>query len=309
MAKIKQIKPSDRKKLYSYMDEKELPSWDPTWCYPEDDEKMMIAAWDCWDINHNTFEKSTTTSVLSIDSSSKTCTQKYFDLAKYDNESITKFNQPKVSKPIQTSNAKDLIDVKMSLHEDDHILSDSYEKKLKYVQRETLDKTSGENLHKLFTKNDATVISEDLKSLNLTSAHEKTKIEPLFSSKLNESRKEVRFDFDAFKFGLQENRSTNSIRENSNLSNNMQQQIKEHREHEYNKKGENISFQSQPVGGLIDLDGLDDWLNKINTSSKNNQSEQNWYQTEANKTKKNNLNLNDKVSYKDLLEFDLLMQK
>lgn len=123
----------------------------------------MIAAWDCWDINHNIFEKSST-SVLSIDSSSKTCVQKYFDLAKYDNDSITKFNQPKVSKPIQASNAKGLIDVKMSLPKDD-IISDNYEKKLKYVetgQRETLIKPGGQNLHKVFAKSDTTLISEDL---------------------------------------------------------------------------------------------------------------------------------------------------
>lgn len=64
------------------------------------------------------------------------------------------------------------------------------------------------------------------------------------------------------------------------------------REYDYNKKEENISFQSQPVGVLIDLDGLDDWLNK--TTSKNNQLEQKWHQTEANKPK-NNFKLNDKV--------------
>lgn len=36
-----------------------------------------------------------------------------------------------------------------------------------------------------------------------------TKVVPLFSSKLVESRKEVRFNFDAFKFELQENRQIN----------------------------------------------------------------------------------------------------
>ncbi|CAB4440117.1 unnamed protein product [Rhizophagus irregularis] len=298
MAKIKQIKPSDRKKLYPYMDEKELPNWDPTWCYPDDDEKMMIAAWDCWDINHNTFERSSTTSL--IESSSKTDIQKYFDLTNCDNKPITKFNQPKVSKPIQASNAKGLVDMKISFPKDDLIHSDNYEKTLKYIetsQRETLIKSDGENhLHKFSAKNDTTLIFEDSKSLNLTSAHEDTKVVPLFSSKLVESRKEVRFNFDAFKFELQENRSTNPIKEISNPSNNMMQQmkiVKEHREYEYNKKEENISFQSQPVGVLIDLDGLDDWLNKT-TTSKNNQLEQKWYQTEADKTSKNNFNLNDK---------------
>ncbi|RGB29011.1 hypothetical protein C1646_672767 [Rhizophagus diaphanus] len=270
MAKIKQIKPSDRKKLYPYMDEKELPNWDPTWCYPDDDEKMMIAAWDCWDINHhNTFERSSTTSL--IESSSKTDIQKYFDLTNCDNKPITKFNQPKVSKPIQVSNARGLVDMKISFPKDDLIHSDNYEKTLKYIetsQRETLIKSDGENhLHKVTAKNDTTLIFEDSKSLNLTSTHEE---------------------------------STNPIKEISNPSNNMMQQmkiVKEHREYEYNKKEENISFQSQPVGVLIDLDGLDDWLNKT-TTSKNNQLEQ-----------KNNFNLNDKVSYEDLLEFDLLMQK
>ncbi|PKK67132.1 hypothetical protein RhiirC2_852380 [Rhizophagus irregularis] len=290
MAKIKQIKPSDRKKLYPYMDEKELPNWDPTWCYPDDDEKMMIAAWDCWDINHNTFERSSTTSL--IESSSKTDIQKYFDLTNCDNKPITKFNQPKVSKPIQASNAKGLVDMKISFPKDDLIHSDNYEKTLKYIetsQRETLIKSDGENhLHKISAKNDTTLIYEDSKSLNLTSAHEDTKVVPLFSSK-----------------------STNPIKEISNPSNNMMQQMKivtEHREYEYNRKEENISFQSQPVGVLIDLNGLDDWLNKT-TTSKNNQLEQKWYQTEADKTRKNNFNLNDKVSYEDLLEFDLLMQK
>ncbi|POG62425.1 hypothetical protein GLOIN_2v1785335 [Rhizophagus irregularis DAOM 181602=DAOM 197198] len=280
MAKIKQIKPSDRKKLYPYMDEKELPNWDPTWCYPDDDEKMMIAAWDCWDINHNTFERSSTTSL--IESSSKTDIQKYFDLTNCDNKPITKFNQPKVSKPIQASNAKGLVDMKISFPKDDLIHSDNYEKTLKYIetsQRETLIKSDGENhLHKFSAKNDTTLIFEDSKSLNLTSAHEE---------------------------------STNPIKEISNPSNNMMQQmkiVKEHREYEYNKKEENISFQSQPVSVLIDLNGLDDWLNKT-TTSKNNQLEQKWYQTEADKTRKNNFNLNDKVSYEDLLEFDLLMQK
>lgn len=88
---------------------------------------------------------------------------------------------------------------------------------------------------------------------------------PLFSSKLVESRKEVRFNFDAFKFELQENRqinkeiliyflfyyffilkkkkifnsifliavirSTNPIKEISNPSNNMMQQMKIVKEH------------------------------------------------------------------------------
>jgi hypothetical protein len=145
----------------------QLPSWDPTWCYPDDDEKMMIAAWDCWDINHNTAENSTTTSIFSIDSSSNIGIQKYFDLTKYDNKQITKFNQQKVS------NTRGLVGAKISLPKDDHILSDNYETTFQYVetgQRETLIKSGRENIHKVSAKNDTT--SGDSKSSNLTSAYE-----------------------------------------------------------------------------------------------------------------------------------------
>jgi uncharacterized membrane protein len=65
------------------------------------------------------------------------------------------------------------------------------------------------------------------------------------------------------------------------------------REHEYNKKEENISLQSQPI--LIDLDGLDDWLNKANTFSKNNQLKQSLYHTETDNARKINFNLNNKA--------------
>src|SRR5687767_9869586 len=79
------------------------------------------------------------------------------------------------------------------------------------------------------------------------------------------------------------------------------------RGHECDKKnGENISLSSQPVGFLIDLDGLDDWLNKTNApvisrdllSIDYNQLEQSWYQTETDKARKNTSSINDKVNNK-----------
>src|SRR3954453_2574672 len=90
--------------------------------------------------------------------------------------------------------------------------------------------------------------------------------------------------------------------------------IKEHNSNDFKSlrgeeqnNGENISLTSQPVGFLIDLDGLDDWLDKTNVPTEDiisqdllsidyNQMEQSWYQTEADKAKKNTSSMNDKVN-------------
>ncbi|RIA86126.1 hypothetical protein C1645_829743 [Glomus cerebriforme] len=240
MAKIKQIKPSDRKKLYFHSDKKE-PCWDPTWCYPEKDEIMIIAAWDSWDTDYETFKTSSSPviSVLSIDSSSGTQ-----EFSKSNNNIQT--TKLKGSTPIQTFNTRSRVDVETS-------------------QCEDLIKFDEKNV-----KKDINSIIKELKSLSFTSSDE-------------------------------------NIHSTKNSSNNMVQpmEAKEHsREYEYNKN-EN----SQPVDVLIDLDGLDDWLNKVNIPSKDSQLEQSWCQTDADKARKNTSNMNDKVNYKDLLEFDLLMQK
>ena len=70
---------------------------------------------------------------------------------------------------------------------------------------------------------------------------------------------------------------------------------------------EDISLPSQSVGFLIDLDGLDDWLNRTNAPAEDivsqdllsfdyNQLGQSWYQTEADKARKNTSSMNDKVN-------------
>ena len=66
---------------------------------------------------------------------------------------------------------------------------------------------------------------------------------------------------------------------------------------------------SQPIDFLIDLDGLDDWLNKTNAPAEDtisqdllsidfNQCRQSGYQTKVDKARKNTSNIDDKVSGK-----------
>ena|ERR1051325_11382965 len=93
------------------------------------------------------------------------------------------------------------------------------------------------------------------------------------------------------------------IKEIPNSSKNMVQKMEIIKEH-----NSNDDYRKDMNSLLIDLDGLDDWLNFNNKANpKNiisqdllnvdfNQWEQSWYQTGANKAKNGTSNMNDKVN-------------